>query len=47
MINERAATSLMYQRQCIAKGEQSLAEPAKRAANEVTKRLIAAVPQLG
>jgi hypothetical protein len=40
MITERAATALKYQRQCIAKGEQNLAEAAERAAIEVTKRLI-------
>jgi hypothetical protein len=31
---------LKYQRQCIEKGEQNLAEGAKEAANAVTKSLI-------
>src|ERR1700756_604115 len=38
--NAGAATSLKYQRQCIEKGEQSLAGWAEEAANEVTNLLI-------
>src|SRR6516225_10960865 len=43
MVTERAATSLKYQGQCIANGEQNLAVLAVRAAIEVGNSLMRAI----
>ena len=42
-MTERAATSLKYQGQCIANGEQNLAVPTVRAAIEVSDLLMPAI----